>query len=218
MAYTDIWNESAPAGSAAANTVDDQIRQLKLDLRERINTILGVAIGTAFADPLIASGYDLTTLGPLAVSQTFTIYLPWSLGAAQGAQTSPNPAYLMSGHTPTAGDGIQYNGVDALNWIVPVVLPVGVTITTLTACWYSTGTQSPTHSFRKVALDGTSTSIVSASAALTNAGWQTQAVFAGTQVVTAAFYRIAVTVPSSNTCSFAGFSLVYTSPTANYRI
>lgn len=36
MSHTNSWNESSPAGSAAASTVDDVIRQLKLDLRERL--------------------------------------------------------------------------------------------------------------------------------------------------------------------------------------
>ena len=34
--YTNTWDETAPAGSALASTIDDHIRQLKLDMRERL--------------------------------------------------------------------------------------------------------------------------------------------------------------------------------------
>lgn len=37
MAYTNTWDETAPLGSALVSTVDDIIRQLKLDLRERLS-------------------------------------------------------------------------------------------------------------------------------------------------------------------------------------
>lgn len=36
MAYSNSWDESAPAGSAAANTLDTIIQSLKLDIRERL--------------------------------------------------------------------------------------------------------------------------------------------------------------------------------------
>lgn len=37
MAYTNAWDETSPLGSALVSTVDDIIRQLKLDLRERLS-------------------------------------------------------------------------------------------------------------------------------------------------------------------------------------
>lgn len=41
MAYSNAWDETAPQGSLVdANQLDDLIRQLKLDIRERMNTIL----------------------------------------------------------------------------------------------------------------------------------------------------------------------------------
>lgn len=62
MAYTNAWNETTPLGTADANTIDDIFRSSKVDLRERLNSILGVAIGTALADPVVASGSSLATL------------------------------------------------------------------------------------------------------------------------------------------------------------
>lgn len=52
MAYTNTWSETAPLGTADANTIDDLFRALKVDVRERINSLLGVAIATALADPV----------------------------------------------------------------------------------------------------------------------------------------------------------------------
>lgn len=55
MAYTNAWNETQPLGSAAANTIDDIIRQLKVDIRERMNTVLN-SDGLWDADPIKLKG------------------------------------------------------------------------------------------------------------------------------------------------------------------
>ncbi len=52
MAYTNTWDETAPLGTAAANTIDDIIRQLKVDIRERMNSILD-ATGQWDDDPIV---------------------------------------------------------------------------------------------------------------------------------------------------------------------
>lgn len=42
MAYTNAWNESLPSGTAPGSRalVDDYLRQMKLDIRERMNEIV----------------------------------------------------------------------------------------------------------------------------------------------------------------------------------
>ena len=50
MAYTNTWTVIAPAGSAAANTVDDEIRKLRLDMEERLEEFL---IENMSADPVV---------------------------------------------------------------------------------------------------------------------------------------------------------------------
>ncbi len=52
MAYSNAWDESAPLGTAAANTLDTIIQQLKLDIRERMNTILD-STGQWADDPIV---------------------------------------------------------------------------------------------------------------------------------------------------------------------
>lgn len=54
MAFTNSWDENAPAGTDSISAGDNEIRQFKLDIRQRLDTILSSA--TALAnniDPLI---------------------------------------------------------------------------------------------------------------------------------------------------------------------
>lgn len=63
MAYTAVWDEDVPLGSAAANTIDDLFRNLKRDLRERIADYLSLpsASEASFAtDPLRPYGLKFT--------------------------------------------------------------------------------------------------------------------------------------------------------------
>src|SRR2546421_10389685 len=50
MAYTNAWSEITPAGTDAANTADDAIRRLRLDLRERMADL----VVSWNADPIVA--------------------------------------------------------------------------------------------------------------------------------------------------------------------
>ncbi len=54
MAYTNAWDETAPAGTDAIAAGDDEIRQFKLDIRERLNSLLhGAAALAQDLDPLV---------------------------------------------------------------------------------------------------------------------------------------------------------------------
>jgi len=48
MAFTNVWSNVIPAGSDPANTADDELRQLRLDIDERMDTI----VADWSADPL----------------------------------------------------------------------------------------------------------------------------------------------------------------------
>lgn len=61
MAYTNTWDETAPLGTADADTIDDIIRQLKVDIRERMNTLLD-ATGQWDDDPVVLAGQKRTGL------------------------------------------------------------------------------------------------------------------------------------------------------------
>lgn len=58
MAYTAAMDEATPAGTDAANTADDQLRDLKRDIKERIQSVFV----DWNADPLTAKGIRLDSL------------------------------------------------------------------------------------------------------------------------------------------------------------
>ena len=49
MAHTNVWSNIIPAGSDALNTADDQIRQLRLDIQERMDEV----VDDWTADPVV---------------------------------------------------------------------------------------------------------------------------------------------------------------------
>lgn len=51
MSYTRVWSESVPTDSDAASTIDDLLRNLKVDIRERMNNILRNEWETGGDDP-----------------------------------------------------------------------------------------------------------------------------------------------------------------------
>jgi hypothetical protein len=44
---TNAWDETAPAGTQLASTIDDHMRQMKLDLRERLETFMKIGVSTS---------------------------------------------------------------------------------------------------------------------------------------------------------------------------
>ncbi|KKL46395.1 hypothetical protein LCGC14_2345970, partial [marine sediment metagenome] len=56
MAHTNSgWPTNIPAGSDALNTADDQLRRLRLDLKERFNDF----VDDITADPIVLSDIDV---------------------------------------------------------------------------------------------------------------------------------------------------------------
>jgi len=52
MAYTRSWNDATPAGTRAANQIDDAIREFKVDVHERMDDI----VDDWTADPVVPQG------------------------------------------------------------------------------------------------------------------------------------------------------------------
>lgn len=52
MAYTRSWSDATPAGTRAANQIDDAIREFKVDLHERMDDI----VDDWAADPVVVQG------------------------------------------------------------------------------------------------------------------------------------------------------------------
>lgn len=55
MAYTNAWSVTVPAGSELANTIDDHLRRLRLDIEERMNDI----VADWAADPVVLNASTL---------------------------------------------------------------------------------------------------------------------------------------------------------------
>jgi len=49
MAYTRAWSDVTPPGSQAANTIDDEIRNLRVDVHERLNDMVPDFTASAIA-------------------------------------------------------------------------------------------------------------------------------------------------------------------------
>ena len=57
MAYSNAWSNIIPAGSDALNTADDQIRQVRLDVQERMDDI----VDDWTADPIVVKSDVIPT-------------------------------------------------------------------------------------------------------------------------------------------------------------
>lgn len=78
MAYTNPWDEAAPTDLTAAKTIDDLFRQLKIDIRERLDDIL--AAGGKFTDDPIILAPALRTGQVLLVPDTAAVMRDSSAG------------------------------------------------------------------------------------------------------------------------------------------
>lgn len=112
MAYTNSWTTVAPAGSAAANTADDEIRKLRLDLEERMNDL----VNDWTVDPVV-----LKSEGPSGVR-----WRHWSEGVLdRGTEDYANfTARVLISDSAAASARV---------WYAPMPLTVGTTLTNVVA-------------------------------------------------------------------------------------
>lgn len=89
MAYTRVWSESYPSGSASANTIDTLIQEAKTDLRERLCTAFGLA-GTADFDddPFVVKNMSALTF----TATTRLVSDVWRANSGAGNTTIENNA------------------------------------------------------------------------------------------------------------------------------
>lgn len=230
MPYVRTWDENAPAGTQDASLIDDDFRNLKVDLRERLNTVLGVAIGTALADPLIAVASSLTTLrshltaveGGVAgdnllwAVQTKKLFIPWADAfIAVAASTVPNPGRTAAGITITEATHTRGD----FYWAI--ILPVGVTITACGININGSGNTTTVYDLYKRAKTATSLTSIAAYSATDATGIRTSSPAGFSEVtVTDTYYSIqaSITPQAGNTTIVYGIEITYTTPNANIRI
>jgi hypothetical protein len=103
MAYTNEWSDASPTGDTPAKQIDDEFRKLRVDIRERMNTLV-----TDFtADPI-----ELKAESGGAVTDKTMLVPSWAFKSDNDLT-----------HTST---GVSV-GVDS-DLYAPVILPIGATV------------------------------------------------------------------------------------------
>lgn len=118
MAFTNAWSTVIPAGSAAANTADDQIRQLRLDIQERMNEV----VGDWTLDPVIKSPWRHWSMGNSSISAAGTRV--WA------TDVTANGEALIPG----------FIAVNDMHWFLPLLMYPGTTLTDVTIRIHRTNT------------------------------------------------------------------------------
>ena len=114
MSYTNVWSDTAPADSAAANTLGTAIRQLRLDVHERLNTLAGKAPSAALTDPLLS-----------AYNPQRQLCIPvWGMQWSSVIGNLRVPNYTIS----SAGMSLGLSTEGSVYFWCPLILPVGVTL------------------------------------------------------------------------------------------
>lgn len=116
MAYSRAWNEATPTDSTDAPTIDDLFRNLKVDVRERMNDV--VADWTA--DPVIPQGSGtFRAKGILTASQSIPTGSATSLNWDGEAYDVGDLHDLVTNNdritVPTGGDGAWLFGT-VVDW------------------------------------------------------------------------------------------------------
>lgn len=94
MARTRVWSDSDPPGSRTASEIDDAIRELREDVKECINQLIGQAtLSTLPVDPLPT---QLSSTPPVTIGTSFHI------------DASNN--VVLGGTSPVAGAKITITG------------------------------------------------------------------------------------------------------------
>jgi len=137
MAFTNSWDETAPLGSALISTVDDVIRQLKLDLRERLaGSSAELNSGRMRIQPAAASGLTASTevvdvLVDLAHTLTF---LAGAITTERAIKITPPTYAFASSSTITTAVTLALTG--------PPVAGANATITNLFTLMLEAGNMS----------------------------------------------------------------------------
>src|SRR5690349_15313011 len=106
MPHTRAWDETKPAGSDFASTLDDQARELKVDLRERLSVCFVWATSQADDGKVLTLPFkaaDNTSLVSVSAANSLTGSDEHSMiDLAQTWNTSGNPTAVKVNITNTA--------------------------------------------------------------------------------------------------------------------
>src|SRR3990167_8523407 len=94
--YTNPWSDTDPPGSQNANTIDDEFRQLRLDIHERMDDI----VDDWTDDPVVLSG----AAGSIGSSERCD-YLDASPGGNKAANLVDIKSHMFVAYVGTTGSG-----------------------------------------------------------------------------------------------------------------
>src|SRR6266516_2688915 len=117
MPFTRVWTKNNPPGSQQAFTADDEIRNLREDIEERIGILVTGWSTSSPLDPLVVRPEVLGNVTGKIVSFSHWSFRPLWSGSIITVGTGETALYLES----TGG----------FTWYAPVQLPIGATITSL---------------------------------------------------------------------------------------
>lgn len=115
MAYTNVWDNTAPLGSQAANLIDDDFRAFKLDIGERLTSIFGIGTLNAL-DPVAPLLLRLTGAVASRIIPGAT-----SLSLRNNADSADNLLIVDNGNITTRGGA----GIGNSNYALQVVASQG---------------------------------------------------------------------------------------------
>lgn len=226
MAYTNTWSVAAPTDPSPANAIASYDRQTRLNVQERLNSIIGVAIGTALADPIIPVTQsmliyrtELDLLNPLLplnaiLNQEF--YIHGSAGQFYPV-TYVKPANAETGLIiAQASHGSPNKVIFSLS-----AIPIGATLIDATIYWTAPATTSMRLIAYRQAFSAL-TALADTGGLLIGNGALITTVLAYpalTVVLTAnAYYLdVATTQGAGDTITIWGVKVRYSTPTANVR-
>lgn len=109
MAYTNVWDNTKPTGSEAANTISATFRQFKLDITERLNDIFGTM--PAFTtDPLRPYGLKFTDSQDAVISMGDNAGTPRSIIIKDKAGATTYYTFSSTKLALGASVGLDLNG------------------------------------------------------------------------------------------------------------
>lgn len=113
MAFTRNWNNATPPGTRAAKEIDDAIREFKVDVNDRIATLL---------DPTTTIDTDPLVLKPAITGAAVARTLVFPPSLCQPGLDDDDVRYDATGYFE--GD----NNIGHLVSFMPIIIPVGYTI------------------------------------------------------------------------------------------
>jgi len=117
MAYTRVWVNNTPPGAQAANTADDEIRNLRVDVEERMGTLVTGWLTGGATDPIVVKPEILGNV----TGKKLTLH--WSEFVKQWDLSSTNAG---------AFDDKFVQGPVNTVYVCPIPIPVGDSITSAT--------------------------------------------------------------------------------------